>query len=84
VIQVKLELFVPFDRFSCGQGLKEDAIIVCRLLVRMKVDLFELRRTRSIKQKSPFINLSDTEERFRTRIFLGPLEFSSQVSEPVF
>ena len=84
MIQVKSELIVAFDRFPCGQGLKGDAIIVSRLLARMKVDLFELRRTRSIKQKSPFINLSDSEKRFRTGSFLDLVELSSEVSKPVF
>ena len=50
----------------------------------MKVDLFEFCRTRSIKPKSPFINLSDTEERCRVGTFLGSLELPSQVSKPVF
>ena len=50
----------------------------------MKVDLFEFCRTRSIKPKSPFINLSDTEERCRVGTFLGSLELPSQVSKSVF
>jgi len=48
----------------------------------MKVDLFEFCRTRSIKPKSPFINLSDTEERCRVGTFLGSLELPSQLSKP--